>query len=88
VLIDVRDARRLRPVRLGLLLIATVIRMHPKEFSWSPYPTAANADGDGHFDRLVGAPIRDDLETRQLNLAEATSARDWQRRVSARLRYQ
>jgi len=87
VLIDVLDARKLRPVRLGLHLIATVIRLHPKEFSWSPYPTAANVDGGGHFDRLVGSPIRDRLERHQLDIEQSTSTHDWETRAKRHVLY-
>ena len=77
VLIEVINPKSLRPVRLGLHLIATVIRMHPKEFSFEPYPTAANETGGGHFDRLVGIPIRAELESGKFELESWTSAGDW-----------
>lgn len=87
ILIDVIDAKSLRPVRLGLHLIATVIRMHPEEFSFAPYPTAANESGGGHFDRLVGIPIRSELQKQTLTMNEWLDVGDWHRRVAASLLY-
>ena len=58
------EPERARPVQAGLLLLAEVIDLHRESFAWLPYPTAANAPGYGHFDRLVG----------QLHIREALSA--------------
>jgi len=58
------DPARARPVQAGLLLLAEILDLHRDEFAWLPYPSAANAPGFGHFDRLVG----------QLHIREALSA--------------
>src|SRR5262249_24256610 len=87
VLIDIADSKSLRPVRLGLYLIAASIRMHPKEFTFAPYPTAANETGGGHLDRLVGIPIRSDLESGKFDLESMTSPDSWADRVSRKLLY-
>jgi uncharacterized protein YbbC (DUF1343 family) len=53
-MLHVLDRFRLRPVSAGLHLMSCIRSRHPQEFSWLPYPTAANAAGHGHFDRLIG----------------------------------
>lgn len=50
----VPDPARVRPVAVGLALLAAVIRAHPRDFDWAPYRTAANPGGGDHFARLVG----------------------------------
>ena len=87
VLIDVIEPKSLRPVGLGLNLIAQVIRLHPNQFSWSPYPTAANRDGGGHFDQLVGIPIRRALQDQMIQIEQWTSSRDWSERARRFLLY-
>ena len=52
--IVITDDRAVRPVALGLLLLAAIIATHRLRFAWARYPTAANPRGDGHFERLVG----------------------------------
>jgi uncharacterized protein YbbC (DUF1343 family) len=53
-------AQRTSPVRLGLALLDAVVRRHPAQFQWTPYPTAANPTGTDHFARLIGrADVRD-----------------------------
>ncbi len=52
--IEIGDPQVVRPVALGLLLLAAVIATHRIRFTWSKYPTAANPDGDGHFERVLG----------------------------------
>jgi len=47
-------AQRLRPVALGMLLLRLVVDLHPREFAWARYPTAANPAGADHLARLVG----------------------------------
>jgi len=54
VQLDATDPAAVRPVALGLALLAAVIRHHPRDFAWAPYPTAANPGGGDHFARLVG----------------------------------
>jgi uncharacterized protein YbbC (DUF1343 family) len=43
-----------RPVAMGLALLADIAALHPAEFDWRPYPTAANPGGHGHAQRLLG----------------------------------
>ena len=52
--IAVTLADALRPVALGLLLMAAIASTHRLRFQWARYPTAANPSGEGHFERLVG----------------------------------
>jgi uncharacterized protein YbbC (DUF1343 family) len=54
VWIAVDDVETVRPVALGLSLLAAVIRRHERHFAWATYPTAANPTGGDHFARLVG----------------------------------
>lgn len=44
----------------GLILLKLVKDIHPKEFKWMPYPTAANSTGENHLSLLLGIP---DAET-------------------------
>lgn len=86
------DPQRARPVLAGLLLLAEVIDLHREHFSWLPYPTAANAPGQGHFDRLVGQlHIREALTAQLDNLrsqiAGWTEPLGWAERVGDVLLY-
>jgi uncharacterized protein YbbC (DUF1343 family) len=55
--------RLVRPVALGLSLLADVALLHPGDFRWSGYPTAANPGGGGHLERLVGtAAVREAID--------------------------
>ncbi|MEZ4863732.1 MAG: DUF1343 domain-containing protein [Caldilineaceae bacterium] len=54
VMLHVLNAHEFRPVAAGLQLLWLISQQHPDEFQWLPYPTAANAPGYGHFDRLIG----------------------------------
>jgi uncharacterized protein YbbC (DUF1343 family) len=86
------DSRGVRPVTFGLHLLSLVVRTHPGEFRWTPYPTAANPSGRRHFERLVGkAGIREVLEAAPPNIAERidawTSATGWKERVAHILLY-
>ncbi len=83
---------RLYPVRMGLHLLADIIALHPEEFSWLPYPTAANQPGYGHFDRLIGrTDIREALQTEpeelSLLLDQWTQTGNWFDRVQPYLLY-
>lgn len=83
-------AQTLRPVALGLRLLAHVARQHPRDFAWATYPTAANPSGADHLARLVGrrdlaaaladphAPLPDETTTR---------ATGWAARVAPLLLY-
>lgn len=86
------DPLRARPVQAGLLLLAEVIDLHRDDFAWLPYPTAANAPGFGHFDRLVGRlHIRGALDAQLDNLrsqiAGWTEPQGWAKRVGEVLLY-
>ncbi|MEZ4733515.1 MAG: DUF1343 domain-containing protein [Caldilineaceae bacterium] len=54
IMVHVLDEDHFRPVAAGLQLLATIIRHHPQQFQWLPYPTADSGAGYGHFDRLIG----------------------------------
>jgi uncharacterized protein YbbC (DUF1343 family) len=54
VRLRIEAPRAFRPVAAALQLLAIMIDLHGNRFSWSPYPTAANESGGGHFDRLAG----------------------------------
>lgn len=43
-----------RPVALGLTVMAAIAARHRGHFQWARYPTAANPEGAGHFERLLG----------------------------------
>lgn len=86
------DPAIVRPVALGLFLVAELIHLHPRDFEWLPYPTAANRKGLQHFDRLVGRlDIRPALEQLPQDLpaeiAHWTAAPDWRRRAEPHLLY-
>lgn len=92
VMLHVRHPKQARPVMSGLHLLADVIDLHPQEFAWLPYPTAANQPGYGHFDRLVGQlDIRDLLiqQTEELPrlLRRWTQTPNWADRVEDHLLY-
>lgn len=55
ILLEVTDPGAHRPVALGLRLLALLITLWPDEFSWAPYPTAANPSGEDHLQRLLGS---------------------------------
>ncbi len=84
----------LGPVALHLLLMASVARTHRGQFTWATYPTAANPEGHGHFERLIGrpdirahfdaAPERIDVE----RVRTWTSADTWAERVRPALLYE
>ena len=82
-------AKSLRPVAIGLRLIAELMRLHPKQFEWLPYPTAANEKGHQHFDRLIGRmDVRPMLDRGEERVAEWTAAAPgWVDRVRPHLIY-
>ncbi|MFA6166515.1 MAG: DUF1343 domain-containing protein [Gemmatimonadaceae bacterium] len=91
--ITVTWAGALRPVALGLLLMAAVASTHRLRFQWTRYPTAANPSGEGHFERLVGRrDIRrvfdkapQDIDAEQVR--SWTEVGDWAERVGPVLEY-
>jgi uncharacterized protein YbbC (DUF1343 family) len=93
VRLEVTDARIVRPVKTGLHLLGAIIRTHRAEFQWLAYPTAANAAGHHHFDRLIGrSDIRQELERQPDDLAAKiepwTGIDDWPARVARHLLYE
>jgi uncharacterized protein YbbC (DUF1343 family) len=92
--IEVTDERVLRPVALGILLLAAVITTHRLRFAWWKYPTAANPSGDGHFERLIGTRgVRARLDVSpetvdETQVSKWTRAEGWAERVGAALLYQ
>ncbi len=92
VRLRVADNRSFRPVKMGLRLLALLIRLHRADFRWAHYPTAANPTGADHFERLLGqAGIRELLEDNPSDLArhleQVTSVDDWSERVQGVLLY-
>lgn len=91
--ITVTWAGALRPVALGLLLMAAVASTHRLRFQWARYPTAANPSGEGHFERLIGRrDIRrvfdktpQDIDAEQVRAW--TEVGDWVERVEPALLY-
>ena len=93
VRLDIGDARGFRPVAASLHLLGIVLDLHRDRFRWSPYPTAANETGGGHFDRLAGtSTVRESLTAGTGDLtakiAEWTRATDWTARAGPRLLYE
>ncbi len=54
VQVHVMDRAALRPVRMGLRIIATLKTTFPSHFAWASYPRADDAS-PFHFDRLMGS---------------------------------
>jgi len=93
IMLHVVDAQAFRPVATGLHLLATIIRQHPQHFQWLPYPTAVNAAGQGHFDRLIGdLSIQEALQQadRDMNalISQWTAPKGWATLVQPYLLYQ
>ncbi len=82
-----------RPVALGLLALSAIVRLHPEQFRWTRYPTAANPDGNDHFERLSGrTDLRHALEHSPELISDRrilswTGVADWHARVRPHLRY-
>jgi uncharacterized protein YbbC (DUF1343 family) len=87
-------ARALRPVAVGLQLLAAVMALHPRDFAWMPYPTAANPSGENHLARLIGrVDCADQLAAlsparRAPTLAAWTGVPGWSERVGPVLVYE
>lgn len=84
--------KSLRPVELGLLLLAIAIEHAQGAFQWLRYPTAANPQGDRHFELLVGrCDVVEMLENRHRDLRQRIQSLiavpDWQGRVQPHLIY-
>jgi len=93
VRIVVHEPGAVRPVALGLALLAVVMQLHPTDFAWSPYPTAANPSGQNHFARLSGVrwlgPLLGTLREAPAAelLGEWTATGRWAREVGPALLY-
>jgi uncharacterized protein YbbC (DUF1343 family) len=91
--ITVTSHEALRPVALGLLLLAAVVSTHRLRFQWARYPTAANPSGEEHFERLIGRHgIRRHFDASPEAIDAAlvrqwTGTDDWAERVSPELLY-
>ncbi|MCB0064645.1 MAG: DUF1343 domain-containing protein [Caldilineaceae bacterium] len=73
IMLHLTDSQALRPVAAGLQVVRLVKQQHPGEFAWLTYPTAANASGHGHFDRLVGTTaVRMALDGQTSGVTEET----------------
>ncbi len=93
VRVTVTSPDALRPVALGVLLMAAIATTHRLRFQWARYPTAANPGGEGHFERLFGsrdvrrvfdrAPQSIDAEM----VRAWTAVGDWAERVTPVLLY-
>jgi len=93
VRIQVTSPDALRPVALGLLLLAAVVSTHRLRFQWARYPSLANPSGEDHFERLIGlqgirryfdaSPEAIDAEM----VRRWTATDDWAERVSPELLY-
>lgn len=89
VRVTVREPALVRPVALGIALLADIAALHRGAFNWVRYPTAANPTGAGHLERLAGtsklrhaistAPDRVDAAT----IAEWTAVHGWAERSDA-----
>ena len=95
MLVDHPDRSRaiasiIRPVALGLQLMATILERHPLEMTWAPYITAANPTGANHLARLLGRPDADgllpctDATMRAQRIAELPEPRAWPPRPHGR----
>lgn len=93
VRLRVENVAAVRPVALGLRLLAEVVALRQPQFAWARYPTAANPTGAGHFERLVGRPgLREKLEAGAERLDDArlqewTAAPGWAARAEPCLLY-
>jgi uncharacterized protein YbbC (DUF1343 family) len=92
VRLEVTEPRAYRPVAAALHLLAIVLELHRDRFRWSPYPTAANESGGGHFDRLAGTEtVRELLAAGHSDwtglVAGWTAAAGWMRHATAGLLY-
>ena len=77
VRIEVTKPDALRPVALGLLLLAAIVSTHRLRFQWARYPTAANPSGDGHFERIIGQRALRRQYDRAPEAIDADMVRGW-----------
>ncbi len=94
VALEVTEPRLVRPVALGLRLLALLGTLFPSDFAWGPYPTTANPAGEGHLARLLGrAPLVEALEGDPGSvdgplIRSWTEAPGWWRRAGPHLLYE
>lgn len=97
VMLHVFERHSYRPVAASLHLLISVMRMHPDQFAWLPYPTAANGAGFGHFELLIGQlAMRGELErqrsqstpTDRAQIQQWTSLEGWTELLSPILLYE
>ncbi|MFC1662379.1 hypothetical protein ACFL3S_13160 [Gemmatimonadota bacterium] len=83
----------MRPVALGLRLLATIRTLWPATFRWVPYPTTVNPSGSDHLLRLLGrSDIVDVLERVPADVTKDrvgtwTAAEGWWDRAASHLLY-
>ena len=89
----VTDPGALRPVSLGLRLLALLGTLWPGRFRWSSYATAANPGGRDHLLRLTGSAAAVKIleeapsEMTQDRVTELTEAPGWWARAEPHLLY-
>lgn len=93
VRLTITEPRIFRPVATALHLLAIIMQLHPDQFSFSPYPTAANQGAGAHFDRLVGTDevrtsLASDPHDPSERIARWTQTGDWTRRAEPHLLYE
>lgn len=86
------DPERLRPVAMGLMLLAWTAQNSQGWFTWARYPTAANPTGERHFDRLLGRrdvamQLEDPRQPLLQTVAALTAVPEWRDRVEPHLLY-
>ena len=85
--------RTLRPVALGLQLLALLRTLHPGQIRWTPYPTVVNPEGAGHLSLLLAHPeVEERLDRRPETIDSAIieewcRAPDWWDRANPHLLY-
>lgn len=77
VRIIITNAERVRPVAVGIALLADVAATHSGQFAWAHYPTAANPAGGGHLERLVGTSTVRAVINRAPEWVNEKQIRDW-----------
>lgn len=93
VRIIITDAERVRPVAVGIALLADVAATQRGKFAWAHYPTAANPSGGGHLERLVGTSAvravidRAPERVNQKQICDWTAAPGWAERWRSVLLY-
>ena len=86
--IAITDRHRVRPVALGVALLAAVAAHHRDAFAWATYPTAANPTGAHHLERLFGqAGLRDAIDRGTRIGDDVLATGTWAARVTPHLAY-